>query len=221
MPFYPPGDCDGRPNHYLLEEGTNLWRVHSRHRCPDSFNATLDDRHLGGGRFSGTVECPYPSLYVSLSADTALAERLLRSLPFTGSSTRMIPRAAVAGRRLSTLTVTAPLLLLSLVTTADLASVCQDEWLIHADPREYGLTRRWAHWLHRSNPWAQGLIWSSRRNLGELTAILFGDRCGTPPTTLPSGQHDLDDVPGTLWVNQRLAKFGAAVAHPRTPLPTQ
>jgi RES domain len=211
VPAAVPGDCPGTANVRTIGAGTTLWRLHSRHRAPDSFNTSVNDAHLGGGRFSSTEAGRFPYLYVSFAADTALAERLLRDLPFDGGK-RLIPRAAVIGRRVSMMELSAPVRLLSLVTAVDLARVCQDEWLVHTGPRDYGLTRRWAHWLRETHPWAQGLLWQSKRDLPRLTAMLFGDRCPGAVRPLPAQHHDLDDQAGTRWLNERLAQYGASVA---------
>ncbi|WP_018505659.1 RES family NAD+ phosphorylase [Parafrankia discariae] len=214
MPRYLPRGCDGVPNREIIPVGTTLWRVHGSHRRVDEFNRTANDRHVGGGRFSGTEDCPYPYLYLALSEDTALVEVLLRAIPFGGPRRRLVPRAAVAGRRLSAVTVTAPVVLLRLISSPDLAAVCQDEWLVHADPPDYGLTRRWAHWLHEHHPWAQGLIWHSRRNLGEPTTMLFGDRCQGVLRGSPARFTDLADAAALGWLNNRLGPFGAQVSAP-------
>lgn len=214
MPHAPPFDCAGTPSRETVPEATLLWRVHARTRPADRFSSTVEDRYVGGGRFSGTSDCPYPYLYLAFSEETALAETLLRSLPFGGTDRRMVPRAAVSGRRLSAVRTTRPLVLLRLVSTPDLAAVCQDEWLVQAEPRDYRLTRRWACWLRRRNPWAEGFVWQSRRNLGERTVVVFGDRCGAALRASTTLYYDLDDVSGALWLNDRLAAFGAEVAVP-------
>nr|WP_062342834.1 RES family NAD+ phosphorylase [Herbidospora sakaeratensis] len=214
MPKALPGECGGVPRREIVPAGTIVWRLHRRHRDPAAFNDTVAESPLSGGRFSGTPDYRYPVLYMAFSEETAMAESLLRSLPFENSRKRVVPRAAVKERRLSALEITQPLTLLRLVSSPDLAGVCQDEWLVHCDPADYDVTRRWAHWLHGGNPWAQGLVWSSRRNLGEKALVLFGDRCKAPLKPVDAAGYDLDDLPGTLWLNDRLAAFGAAVALP-------
>jgi hypothetical protein len=220
VPPAEPRGCDGDPNRHVLPAGTTLWRLHRRDRRPELWNDVPDDVAIGGGRFSSTADCRYPFLYLTFAPQTALAERLLRSLPFPEQGPRLVPRAGVVDRRLTMLATTGRLILLPLLTTPDLAAVCQDEWLVHTGPHDYALTRRWAHWLRTEHPWTQGLIWPSRCNLGESAAVLFGDRC-PPGTVQQAGPHrDLDDSPGTAWLNIQLAPYGAAVAPcPRPPSP--
>lgn len=219
MPFGPPPDTYlDEPNHYFLPEGSRLWRVHHQCRKSAEFNDMPADRHFGGGRFDATDDDPYPYLYAALTATTALAETLIRSLPFGHGQKRILPRKAVAGRRLCPLEITTGLALISLVTHADLAAVRQDEWLVQADPRDYAFTRRWAHWLHGQAPWAHGLIWSSRRDLGERSVILFGDRCPVGALgPVPSGCQDLDDIAGAAILNTMLAPYRVQIRPPRSP----
>ena len=118
----------------------------------------------------------------------------------------------VNGRRISALEATLDLPLISLLTTADLAAASQDEWLISASPSEYPQTRRWARWLRSQATWAQGFAWSSIRDLGRQSVVLFGDRC--PPgalVTVPGAGFDLDDADGTAWLNERLAPYRISV----------
>ena len=217
MPFQaPPRRYRGTPLRRVLPATTRLHRVHRRIREATAFSPVVADTLFGGGRFDPTDGEEHAYFYASLTERTALAEVLLRGLPFNDRGTRVIPRAAVKGRRLSGVDVTEDLSLLALTTTAELAAVGQDEWLVQAEPRDYGQTRGWARWLREQAPWAQGLIWSSRRDLGRHTMVLFGDRCLPDilkPAPLPP--VDLDDGPGATWLNDTLADFRASVLPPR------
>lgn len=215
-PTGPPTRYKGTPCTYTLPAGTVLHRVHGRDRLAAGFNPAVADMHFGGGRFDPTIEDKYPYLYAASTERTALAEALLRSLPFNESGIRILPRAMVKGRRISAMVVAAEMRLLALLTTTHLAAVGQDEWLVHADPPEYGKTRRWAHWLRQQAPSAHGMIWPSKRDLGEKALILFGDRCQPDhlrPASLPS--YDLDDRAGTEWLKDMLADYRVTIFPPR------
>jgi hypothetical protein len=199
-----------------MTSGTRLWRVYRRTRAATAFKPVPADRHFGGGRFDGTPDAPYAYFYAALNPETALLEALVRSIPFNHRGVRYLRRAALAELSVSAVETTADLKLISLLTTADLAASCQDEWLVQADPPEYPQTRRWGHWLREQAPWGQGLIWPSRRDIGRSTVVLFGDR--TPPgllTPVAGTTVDLDDADGARWLNATLAPYRVQVKPPR------
>lgn len=207
----PPGDCAGTPAKTVLTAGIVLWRVHRRKFAPDSFNRTpIDPDKRGGGRFDCTSERFYPYLYAAPDESTALAETLLRDLPFDDRGRRLLPRARIAGRRLSAVELTGDVKLLRLVDSTDLAGICADESLLHAEPLKYDLTRRWACWLHERQSWAQGLEWQSKRDLTRRCVMLFGDRFDLLKP-LPEAGFDLDDHSLLGRLNGYLAPYGAHV----------
>lgn len=211
MPASRPPDCyHGTPARHVLPAGTQLYRVHwQRHEAHEFVPRELiADAHFGGGRFDPTADDPYPYLYAAFSRGTALAERLLRGIPYDERGSRFLPRTEIRGRRVSSVALAADLTLLGLTTSKELAAVSQDEWLIHADSDDYGKTRRWGHWLRRQAPWAQGLVWPSKRDIGEQALILFGDRCrpaDLKPGFLPT--IDLDSPEGCTWLREMLADY--------------
>jgi hypothetical protein len=215
----PPENFRGAPRQHRLEPGTVLWRVQSSRHEPRSFNSRPADRLWGGGRFDCTAEDWHPYLYAGLTAETALAETLLRNVPFSPGDgrKRTLQAALVAGKRLHALELARGLDLISLQSTPDLAAIRQEDgWLIEAEARDYAFTRDWARWLRRVAPGAQGLIWNSRRNLGQPALALWGDRC--PPDALkvaPPPARPLDGQDGTRFLNERLAPFRARVCLPR------
>jgi hypothetical protein len=217
VPFAPPPlTARSTPASHVLPEGTLLWRVHRHTRSPGTFKAVASDGHFGGGRFDSTRDDPYPYLYVALRPETALLETLVRSIPFNEHGARYLRRAALTDLAVSSVRTTKELTLVSLLTGADLAAACQDEWLVTADPAEYAQTRRWGHWLRERADWGQGLIWPSRRDIGSPTAILFGDR--VPEAALvPSDELPIriDDRRGAAWLNRTLAPYRIQVKPPR------
>ena len=217
MPFAPPPlSVKSAPARTKLSAGTVLWRVHRHTRSPGSFKPVPSDGHFGGGRFDSTPDDPYPYLYVALHPETALLETLVRGIPFDERGTRYLRRAALTDLAVSSVETTEDLTLISLLTSADLAAACQDEWLVTADPPEYAQTRRWAHWLRDRAPWSQGMVWPSRRDLGRSTVLLFGDRVPAAvlrPTADPAIR--LDDAAGAFWLNRTLAPYRINVKPPR------
>ncbi|HEV2347318.1 MAG TPA: RES family NAD+ phosphorylase [Actinocrinis sp.] len=216
MPHYaPPENYRGTPSRVDLRAGTELWRVHSRDYHPCAFNPRLADTHFGGGRFDGTKDDPYAYMYAAFDRVTAVAESFLRSLPADDRGYRTLLRATVNHRRLACLRTTADLALITLETTADLGAVGQDEWLVQTEARDYAFTRRWAHWLREQAPWAQGIIWRSKREIGARSLILFHDRCPYPGVELcRSPGFDLDDAAGAKWLNDVLADYRVTIRPP-------
>ncbi|MFG2616680.1 RES family NAD+ phosphorylase [Streptomyces sp. NPDC048507] len=207
MPNYrPPAAPEGTPAKASLPAGTALYRVHSARRAAGSFNPVPSHCLYGGGRFDATSCDPYGYLYAGLTPAAAVSETVLHSLPFDpAGGARLVPRAAVTGRRLSALRLTESVDVVALVTGPDLAAVHQDGWLVQAEARDYPYTRDWAHWIRgHTDPWAQGFLWSSKREPGERALILFADRCpagllaatGEAPVDFatPEGRGVLDEI---------------------------
>ncbi|QGV82445.1 RES domain-containing protein [Streptomyces ficellus] len=205
----------GAPGKVTLPRGTPLFRVHSAHRDAAAFNPVPAHCLYGGGRFDGTGCDPYGYLYAGLTAGAALCETLLRSLPFDpAGGPRLLPRAGVVRRRLSPLRLGTDLDVVSLVSGRDLAAVHQDGWLVHTEAHDYAYTRDWAHWIRRqTGPWAQGLIWSSKREPGDRTVVLFGDRC--PPgavEAVPEDAVDFGTPDGEAWLDSVLQPYQVRLA---------
>ncbi|MEV5983123.1 RES family NAD+ phosphorylase [Streptomyces sp. NPDC052114] len=205
------------PRRRTLPAGTRLWRMHRAKRPAEQFNPVSVDPHFGGNRFDGTSYDPYSYLYVAEGPTTALAETLLRSLEFdVATRMRLIPYAAVHGKSLSLLTIRRELPLVSLITEADLAAVCQDSWLLEAEGDRYAKTRRWASEIRAQAPDTAGLVWQSRRNRPCLALVLFGDRCGDDMLAEEPGGRvaDLGSPAGVAEANRLLAPLRAAIVPP-------
>jgi hypothetical protein len=219
----PPALFSGQPNSYQLRRGTCLWRVHHRPYGASSFKPTLAGRPPSA-RFDGAADDPYPFYYAGLDDMTAIAETLLRGLPPDEHGNRLIQRAALTDLRLSGLTLTRDLKLVSLVSGQDLAAIGQDAWLVTGYGDDYEHTRKWAHWLRQQAPWAHGFAWESLRNRGGVAVVLFGDRCakdfgdGYEHALLhevPELGTDLDTRPGTAWLRKALKPYRVAIPHRR------
>ncbi|WP_167543310.1 RES domain-containing protein [Streptomyces violaceusniger] len=195
-----------------MPEGTSLHRVHHERRGPTAFNPVVENSYFFGERFDGTPEDPYPFLYAALTPETALAETVLRAVPFNEGGVRLIPPQIIAGRRLAELKTTEPLALLDLTSAAALARVGASSALVLADSGEYGRTRAWAALLREHNPWAQGFVWPSFSSHPEHRVVLFGDRC--PSNILV----EVKSAPlNPMRANNLLRAFRAQVLPPQDP----
>lgn len=215
----PPDVPTADPAVVVLPGGTRLSRVHSSSFTAAQFNPTLADPHWGGGRFDATATDQYGYLYAGSDDECAVCETLLRDLPLDSSAGRMLPRAAVAGRVLSRLVLTADVPLVSLSNGKELARLGQgDNWLVSCPSAEYGFTRRWGHAIRRWAPAAQGLVWPSRRDPSKRAYIFFEDRFsagfeeapgGLPPA---SGGLALDSGVGARYLLSILAEYWVTLA---------
>lgn len=214
--YYPPPHYKGMPCQYVAAAGTRFFRVHRGASDSCGFSSLIADPHFGGSRFDPTVEGEFSYLYAADSRCTAVAETLLRDLNFDERGSRLLPRVAVKGCYLSEIELTSDLTLLALRTGAELAAVGQDDWLIHCGEAEYSQTRRWGRWLREQAPWAQGIIWPSRRDMGGTCVILFGDRCATQ-SVRPDGSSELglEGTAGARWLKDVLAPLRVTVRLPR------
>jgi len=84
-----------------------------------------------------------PYLYAGLSDVTALAETLLRDIASDERGYRVVPNDKALGRKISRLTLTQDLDLVSLIDGRDLGAIGQDDWLVSCPPRDYPQTRGW------------------------------------------------------------------------------
>ncbi len=217
----PPETADPKisPRLVKLDVGTQLWRVHSTHRLATCFKDQPTDEVFGGGRFDATQTDPYPFLYAAPVPETAILESITRDLPFHPKKFRTIRRENVANLTLSPVLVTEPLTLVSLMTGIDLASALQDQWLIQCESRDYPQTRRWARWLRLQVPAAQGIAWMSRRNVGDQSVVLFGDRCERVLAAASEPAIDLESEAGADWLNHRLKPYWTRIMPPARRAP--
>lgn len=221
-PAHLPDKLAGTPHQVIWPAGTILHRVHRRSRPAATFNPTRVDHHFGGTRFDSTKNDCYSYLYAAPSAETALVESLLKELPTDNGAPRAVSWSAIEDRRLSQLELLTDVTLLSLLDRRATSAVGQGTWLMHAETPDYPFTRRWGHWLREQATWAQGLVWTSKQNHPEATAVLFGDRFGqllgkdVNEVLRPvSGTAiDLDGTPGVSWLDRVLGEYCARVGAP-------
>ncbi|MDN3353848.1 RES family NAD+ phosphorylase [Actinomadura sp. DC4] len=206
--------ADG-PVAYTLPRGTRLWRVHDTEYDAEEFRPRPGGGEPGTGRFGCTADERFPYLYAALDDTTALTETLVRDVLFRRDrEARLILRRTLWNKRLSALRLTADLRLARLLSTADLASGRQDEWLIQTEPEHFTLTREWAAAMRRSAGWAQGMIWLSKRDLPNAAVILYGDRCVAKDLLrpIPGAAVDLDCDAGLDWLDAVLEPYRIRVS---------
>jgi hypothetical protein len=192
-----------------------LWRVHPRTKEPTEFTGYQDTRRFQYGRFRGSAADPYASWHGSPDAEALLADILLRAVELPPTGYRTVRRVAVIGQRATKLSTAVELALVSLLSSADLAAVAQDVWLIHADDMHDPMIRRWASWIRAQALWASGFIWPPRRDARHQLVVLFEDRC--KPDIFdpdPITQIDLDDEYGAQWLNCMVLCYHKARINP-------
>jgi RES domain len=196
---------------YVLPMGTGLYRVHRVYRQAISFNSSQAFANERDGRFDSDADGYYPFYYAALSERGALYETLVAEASLAVGDP--IPRSALFNRVLSAVELTRDVTLISLRSEADLALVGQSEWLVRAKPHEYPLTRHQVRSLRSKFPWAEGLIWYSRKDPDGQSLVLFGDRCNIDTiqkADLPSVSLD---IPGAeAWLAKLLAPHSLAKA---------
>jgi hypothetical protein len=194
---------------FVLPAGTKLFRVHRRYRRATAFNTSQAWANKRHGRFDSDADDYYPFYYAALSARAALYEALVAEASRTTFDS--VPRSALKDRVLSTVESTADIAMISLRTEADLAAVGQSQWLVRARPVEYPLTRRRVRALRSAHPWAEGLIWYSRKDPEEQSVVLFGDRCAAGVLRgVPGRSVALDAPQAEAWFSRLLAPSPSA-----------
>lgn len=214
----PPLAPPGTPTLITLPAGTTYFRVHQSAYPAASFNPTPSHRYYGGGRFDSTDDDSYGYLYMGDTVDVAVSETLLRDLNLSPTGHRVVPRRKVRGRRISAVTLTVDIDIVSLRTGHELGALGQDPWLTTADPRDYAQTRHWGHWIRSHVPHAAGYRWLSRREPADHAYVLFDDRL--PPDTVlatsdpavPAGPlADFDTGQGLRALRRRLNAYQVVI----------
>lgn len=210
MPDYPPPEaCPGTPVTITLPAGTRLARVHSDAFAATAFNPTPAPTADRGGRFD-SLDGDYGYLYAGEDQHVAVAEALLRDVPFPEGGPRQLPFRAVRSKNLSWLETTGDLSLVSL-RGADLGQVGQDVWLTKCEAAEYAQTRRWAAAIRRWVPDAAGFVWRSRRDEERLAYVFFDDRVPGEPFVVVGDPLSVDKGAGLVRVRKVLLQHNVVL----------
>lgn len=212
--FPPPPTGLPRPaRSEILPAGTTLWRVHSRRFGCTQMNPTAQPTVDAGGRFD-SIDGAFAYLYAADSVDGAIAETLCRDLPSALRGPRIVPRAAVTGRILSPITVTADLSVAAL-HGAHLTVIGQSLWLTKCDAAEYLLTRQWAAAIFAADPSLEGLAYRPRHNEDHRAWMLTTapDVTTHPGLHVADGAIALDAGKGLELVQTVLEEHNATLSH--------
>lgn len=211
----PSAQPHGRPVIEVLEAGTTLSRVHGEHPA-DTLNPTPQPSVRSGGRFD-SLDGSYAYTYLGQTPDAALAETVCRDLPLDGSA-REVPRARIAGRRLSTVEVTRDLPVLALHGAA-LTQVGAMLELTKSEADQYLTTRRWARSLLTWMPQIAGFRYRPRHDEDSFAYVLVDE--GAAPgrargalRAVGSGSLDLSSPDGLVLLRRVLHRHNAVLSIP-------
>lgn len=193
-----------------MPANTLLVRVHSVSFGPAEFNPNTSPTAEAGGRFD-SLGGEYSHLYAGEDDDVAIAEALLRHVPFPSDGPRQLPRRALENLVLSRLRTSRELWVVSL-RGADLGHINQDVWLTKCEAADYVETRQWAVAIRTWAPDASGFVWWSRRDEDHLAYVLFGDRTPRECLALEGDVLTIDGGPGLVLVRRSLLRHNVVVA---------
>lgn len=207
----------GTPVVEVLAAGTSLFRVHGDHPA-DTFNPTPQPSKRAGGRFD-SLDGSYGYTYLGQTAAVAVAETVCRDLPLDGSA-REVPRASIAGRRISEVTLTRDLPVLALHGPA-LAHVGATLDLTKCEADQYVTTRTWARsplsWL----PGIAGFRYRPRHDEDAFAYVLVDDGPTAPRSRAHGALHvnaesglDLTSPDGHVLVRRVLHRHNAVLSIP-------
>lgn len=183
--------------------------MHSGDFAPTAFNPTPAPTADRGGRFD-SLDGDYGYLYAGEDHYVAVAEALLRDVPFPEGGPRQLPFRVVRNRNLSWLETTRDLSLVSL-RGADLGHVGQDVWLTKCEAAEYVQTRRWAAAIRRWVPDAAGFVWRSRRDEERLAYVFFDDRTPEGSFVAVGDPLPIDEGAGLVRVRKALLRHNVVL----------
>lgn len=166
----------GAPVIDVLAAGTSLFRVHDDHPA-DAFTPTPQPSRRSGGRFD-SLDGSYGCTYLGQTPGAALAEAVCRDLPLDGSA-REVPRARIAGRRLSEVTVTRDLCVLVLHGPA-LSHVGAALDLTKSEAGQHVTTRRWARSFLSWLPEIAGIRYRPRHDEDSFACVLVHEGPAAP-----------------------------------------
>lgn len=207
----------GTPVIDVLAAGTSLFRVHGEHPA-DAFNPTPQPSKRSGGRFD-SLDDSYAYTYLGQTPEAAIAETVCRDLPLDGSA-REVPRARIAGRRLSEVTVTEDLRILVLHGPA-LSHVGATLDLTKSEADQYVTTRRWARSFLSWLPEIAGFRYRPRHDEDSFACVLV-DEGPTAPGGRAHGALradtgsglDLTSPDGQVLLRQVLHRHNAVLSIP-------
>jgi hypothetical protein len=174
----------GKEAYVVLDEGTEMHRIHPSTYAPEQFNPTSggDARFSPISNNSGAI---IPTIYGAQTFACAACEIILRCPdtpsidPATGLPTfQIVYPADFRAYSHSVLRTTGKLNLVDL-TNAGQRKIGVNKNALLAGPRStYPATRAWAERIHAECPSAHGIYYSSVQYGPQFAVVLFGDRTG-------------------------------------------
>jgi hypothetical protein len=206
----PPPASDLEPLLVEVPTGTVLFRVHSAHREPTSFNPGRGRP----GRFhplvAGDPPVVVPTLYAASSIPGALSESVFHDVPYRGRAKRVLV-SRLDGLVLSAITTLEPVIVAQLAGAGLRRIEVRRRDLIEGGPATYPRTVEWAAALHEALVQPLGLAWTSRQDDTARVCVLFGDRVQEVHLIMLSPPLPLEVGPGLDLVEQAAADAGIAV----------
>jgi hypothetical protein len=178
-------------------KGETVFRIHSAIYAPNVFNPSK----IGNARFSPLFDdagVVIPTLYAASTLDCALMETVFHDVPFAAGLKTLSKATHIAGQVYARLRLTRDLRLIDLSTIALRKMGVPRVHLIDTDASQYPDTRQWAIALHRQNPDAEGLLWTSRQDDTARALILFEDRMSGPALEVVEGPKSLRMPDGSV-----------------------
>lgn len=160
-------------------------------------------------------------LYAAAHHRTALGETLLRSKAPGAVGVQASRYGHLETLRIGWFRSQTDLHLADLSTDANLSAIGQDEWLTQCGGSGYEFTRKWGAYIRQAAPWAQGIVWPSRKDPNGLSYVFYEDRC--PPENfavieegvpLNRDEQHLHEGRGLMLVNDCLAELDATTTGP-------
>ncbi len=193
IPEGPPEACPGRLRLEELPVGTRLLRVHHAEAPPLGYNRRVPEMPWEGGRFDN-LRPGDGHAYAGQDMLTAVAETLLRKM-CAEAGAALVPRAAIAGKAVTTLEVAVPLGVLPMHGEGLIAARIPPE-VFGCEPLGYGTTREWSESMREWEPEASGISWRSRFANDGLAYVLYASRVPAGALRVADGPLPLDDGEG-------------------------
>lgn len=174
-----------------ISAGTKLQRIHTKLFNGNDFNpckgrpsrfAPIEDSHR---------QC-ISSLYGASTLECAVFETVFHDVPYH-AKTKTVPIDEVMDRAHSELVVIRDISLIALHESDLKAWGTTRRLLIDTLACHYQDTARWAEALHRAEPHADGLVWTSRQYDPDQAMLLYGDRVAPSDLTVTYRRDAISD----------------------------
>lgn len=212
IPGGPPEACPGSLRLEELPVGTRLLRIHRADVPPLAYNERVPEMPWEGGRFDN-VRPGDGYAYAGQDMLTAVAETLLRKM-CADAGASLVPRAAIAGKAVTTLEVAAPLGVLAMHGDGLIGARVPPS-VFACEPLGYETTREWAESMRGWKPEAAGIAWRSRFANDGLSYVLYRSAVPAGALRVADGPLPLDGGDGLERLLDVLRPLRFTMATPR------